>query len=281
MPPIEPSRVAPDAHRPVTAWSFSTEVDAPVVIAVHDFTANGLWFGDLAAAVRKDLHLAAPDLRGRGASVAAPAPATLADHVSDLCGVADALDAATFSVVGHGTGAVVALAAAVAAPSRVAQVTLLDGPPAPTGRPGEPWARAAALVDPGVARLGRTWAHRSGAVADALASGRIPETGMTRALRRAVDAETTGSGFGWRPRLSTATLTRDWMLLEAWTPPEEVLPPVVAFHATHGHRVDDPPLGRRHLEVPTHPLTTTHTGMLVDPDAVKAVTAALRRSAGH
>jgi len=277
MPEGEPTRLGPAAGLPITSWDFGgdTDTSAPVALAVHDFTANGLWFGDLADGGSGRFRLVAPDLRGRAASVAAPAAATLADHIADVVGLADHIGAATFAVVGHGTGAVVALATAAAAPTRVTRVVLIDGPPVLSERPEIDWTTAAALVDPGITRVRRTWAHRDSAIAEGVASGRLPASGMTRRLRRAVDAEITGSGFGWRPRLAPATLEQDWKLLSAWTPPADTRAAVWSIGATHGHRRDDPPVRSRGPGVVAPSLDTTHTGLLVEPSALRAIAAAI------
>lgn len=279
MPPTEPARIAPTAEVPITSWTFGAEAHAPAVIAVHDFSANGLWFGDLADACGARVRVIAPDLRGRAASVTALAPTSLDDHVADLLGLADRAGASTFSIVGHGTGAAIALAVAAAAHSRVARIMLLDGPPILANDPRTDWASAAARVDPGVARLNCTWAHRDAAVGDGIASGRLP-SGMSRSLRRAVAAETSGSGFGWLPRLAAGTLERDWALLGAWTPPVNGDAPVTSFPATHGHRVDDPPIERWNPGATTFPLDTTHTGLLADPAAVGTIAESIASTAG-
>jgi pimeloyl-ACP methyl ester carboxylesterase len=246
-------------------------VDAPVVIAVHDLTANGLWFGDLADAVAARARVVAPDLRGRAASSSAPPAATIDDHVADLLALAHRVDAATFSLVGHGTGAMPALAAAAAAPTRVTQVVVLDGPPIARDDAATDWITAASRVDPGIMRLRQTWAHRDAAVAAGIANGRLPASGMSRSLRRAVEAEIAGSGFGWRARLAERSLERDWEFVRAWTPPSGCDTPVTSLHATHGHRTDDPPIERWTVGTREVPLDTTHTGLLVDRSAVRAV----------
>ena len=109
MPTVEPTRIDATEHVPVTAWDFAAATDAPVVIAIHDFTANGLWFGDLAEALNGRVRIIAPDLRGRAASVSAPAPRRPDDHIADVIALADRIGAATFAIVGHGTGAQLAL----------------------------------------------------------------------------------------------------------------------------------------------------------------------------
>lgn len=278
MRPAEPLRLAPDATTPVVAWDFPTTPEAPVVIGLHDFTANGLWFGDLAEACAGHAHLVAPDLRGRAGSLTAPLPRSAADHVSDVLGLADRLGAAAFMVVGHGTGAWLALQVAVTEPARVHHIVTLDGPPITTVDTTGNWTTAAAHLDPGIGRLGHTYVHRDALVAEAIASGRLPAEGLTRSLRRAVDAEVSGAGFLWRARLGAATLERDWHDLAAWSPPLHLDALVTSFRAAHGHRIDDPSIDVADPVVPgarARIVPTTHTGLLWNHTAVSVVAEAI------
>lgn len=277
MPPTEPTRIDPSGRAAVTAWTFDAPADAPLVAGIADFTAGGLWFGDLAEMVRGHARVVAPDLRGRAASASAPPPASIDDHVADVLALADGFGATTFALVGHGTGAIVALAAATTAPTRVERLVLLDGPPVLRGGNGVDWISGAAAVDPGVNRLRTTWAHRDAALRGDVASGRVPASGLTRSLRRALDAEIVGSGFAWRPRLSARTLEADWALLGSREPlrPEGTIP-VTSFRAAHGHRDDDPPLELLDTSDDLRTVATTHSGLLVDPDALRVVGEALR-----
>lgn len=275
MHPTEPTRLSPGQGcngSPITAWAFPAKPEAPVVIAIADFTASGLWFGDLAAACGDGVRVVAPDLAGRAASAAAPPATTLDEHVADILAVAGRVDATTFTLVGHGTGALVALAVTAAQPARIRSVIVLDGPPVIRPAEADAWMAEAALVDPGALRLGRTYAHRDALMTDQIASGRLPKTGMSRALRRAVDAEVTGSGFGWRAQLRGVTLQRDWQALAAWPPPPpdpEV--PIGVFRARHGHLLEGQPIHLVDLGVEVTVLDTTHAGLLWAHDAMAAI----------
>src|SRR5439155_3555932 len=109
--------------------------DAPVAVAAHGITANGLSFGRVAAALGGQVTLAAPDLRGRAGSRDAPGPYGIARHAADLVAVLDTLGVPEAVLVGHSMGAWVAAVAAARHPSRVSGVVLVDGglafPPPP------------------------------------------------------------------------------------------------------------------------------------------------------
>jgi pimeloyl-ACP methyl ester carboxylesterase len=69
----------------------------------------------------------APDLRGRGRSVALPGPYGLEAHVADLLAVLDDAGVQEVTLVGHSMGAYVATAVATARPELVTAVVLIDG----------------------------------------------------------------------------------------------------------------------------------------------------------
>lgn len=266
--------------RGVGAWIFEGPADAPVVLAVHDFTANGLWFGDLADAVAPDWRLASLDLRGRAGSRGAAPPASIADHVADVVCLADRVGAPRCTLVGHGTGAAVALECAATHPDRIDAVVALDGPPLGVHEPMLDWVHEAARVDPGVTRLGATYPERATVIAADLATGRLPATGLTRSLRRAVDAEVAGSGFGLQPRLSAATLETDWSLLQGWCPAAPPRAPLRCLRAGHGHRRDEPALALWDLGIEPTVHDSTHSGILVDPTAIASVAQSLAAVVG-
>lgn len=270
-PMAEPRRLDPDDSSPVTGWDFGGTPEGPVVLAVHDLTANGLWFGDLAEACGPEVRIVATDLRGRTTSTGTPPPASIDTHLADVLAVADRVDAATVTLLGHGTGAVVALSVAAAEPTRVEGIVVLDGPPVIDTDPNVDWVTAAATVDPGIDRIRHTFAHRDALITQAVAMGRLPRSGMTRALRRALDAEVVGSGFGWRARLDATALQADWRHLTAWVPPDLHGAPVTSFRARHGHHIDDPALLLVDLEADLHRVDTTHNGLVWDRDALEVI----------
>ena len=105
--------------------------DAPVVLAVHGITANGLSWRRVADEIghRRGpgaVRVLAPDLRGRGDSRSVPAPYGLGAHVDDLVSVATAF-ATTPVLVGHSMGAFICALAAARHPERFPGLVLVEG----------------------------------------------------------------------------------------------------------------------------------------------------------
>lgn len=105
--------------------------DAPVVLAVHGITANGLSWRRVADEVGRRhgpgaIRFLAPDLRGRGDSRTAPAPFGLAAHVEDLTSIATVFGSAPV-LLGHSMGAFIAALAAARHPERFPAAVLVDG----------------------------------------------------------------------------------------------------------------------------------------------------------
>jgi pimeloyl-ACP methyl ester carboxylesterase len=102
--------------------------DGDPVIAIHGISSTQqLWLWTAVAA--PDVHLVAPDLRGRGDSFATPGPFGLDCHRDDVLAVMDALGIERATVLGMSMGGFVATAVAQAAPERVRQLLLVDGGP--------------------------------------------------------------------------------------------------------------------------------------------------------
>ena len=97
------------------------------VIAAHGITASYVSWQLVAEALGDDVTLIAPDLRGRGASAALPAPYGMAAHADDLAAVMDHLGIDSAVVVGHSMGGFVATVLAVNHPQRVKRLVLVDG----------------------------------------------------------------------------------------------------------------------------------------------------------
>jgi pimeloyl-ACP methyl ester carboxylesterase len=105
--------------------------DAPVVLAVHGITANGLSWRRVADEVDRRhgsgaVRFLAPDLRGRGDSRTAPGPYGLATHVDDLTQIASVFGAAPL-LVGHSMGAFISALAVARHPDRFRGAVLVDG----------------------------------------------------------------------------------------------------------------------------------------------------------
>lgn len=135
--------------------------DAPVVIAVHGITANGLCWPLVAqelAKRRPGVRFLAPDLRGRAESTAADDHAGLSVHVADLVALA-AQQAGRPVFLGHSMGAFVCALLAAGHPEVPAAVVLVDGGlsfPVPAGLDVD--ATLAAVLGPSLARLSMTFA---------------------------------------------------------------------------------------------------------------------------
>lgn len=134
---------------------------APVAIAAHGITANGLSWARTAELVDGEVALVAPDLRGRAGSREAPGPYGISRHADDLVDVLDHLAVSEALLVGHSMGAFVAAMAAVRHPSRATGVVLVDGGfPFPSRMDVEPDAALQALLGPALARLEMTFPSR-------------------------------------------------------------------------------------------------------------------------
>ena len=104
---------------------------APVVLAVHGITANGLsWLCVAEELFRRrgpgSVRFLAPDLRGRACSRYAPSPYGLTTHADDVLAIADVFGTRPV-LVGHSMGAFVTALASSRAPERVAGSVLVDG----------------------------------------------------------------------------------------------------------------------------------------------------------
>ncbi|MGW5237972.1 alpha/beta fold hydrolase [Monashia sp. NPDC004114] len=141
----------------------SAAPDAPVVLAVHGITANGLSWRRVADEVARrhgpgTVRVLAPDLRGRGDSRFAPGPYGLGAHVDDLVSVATAFAAAPV-LVGHSMGAFVAALAAARHADRFRRIVLVDGGLAFPVAPGlDIDAALQSVIGPAMDRLRMTFA---------------------------------------------------------------------------------------------------------------------------
>jgi pimeloyl-ACP methyl ester carboxylesterase len=136
--------------------------DAPVVLAVHGITANGLSWQAVADELARRrpgaVRVLAPDLRGRAGSAGAPGPYGLGTHAEDLAGTASAFAAAPV-LVGHSMGAFVSALAAARHPERFSGVVLVDGGLAfPTPPDLDVDAALTAVLGPAIERLSMRFA---------------------------------------------------------------------------------------------------------------------------
>jgi pimeloyl-ACP methyl ester carboxylesterase len=95
---------------------------------VPGLRANLCGFDRLAERLAGDtLQLVAVDLRGRGRSeVTGPGTYGWRHHARDVLGIADAVGAPSFAVIGQSSGAAIAMTCAQLEPSRVGRLVLVD-----------------------------------------------------------------------------------------------------------------------------------------------------------
>ena len=104
------------------------------VLFIHGNWASAGWWEPCLARLPVGYHGLAPDMRGRGKTSGPDSDYSLAALAADQLAFADALGIARFHIVGHSLGAAVAMQAALAAPGRVATLTVI-APPWPDGMP--------------------------------------------------------------------------------------------------------------------------------------------------
>ena len=144
--------------------------DAPAVLCVPGLSANLCGFDRLAERLAGDtLQLVAIDLRGRGRSeVTGAGTYGWRNHARDVLGIADAVGAPSFAVIGQSSGAAIAMTCAQLEPSRVGRLVLVD-------LAGSPDERAAVPVAASVRRLNAVYPSAQAAIALIKQIGIVPE----------------------------------------------------------------------------------------------------------
>lgn len=147
----------------VARWgSGSPSSGTFAVVAAHGITASHVSWGIVATRLQDEITVVVPDLRGRGGSSGLPGPYGMAAHARDLITVADALGIEKAIVAGHSMGGFVATTLAVADPSRVQAVLLVEGG-IPAGTPAgdiDPDQAAELVLGPALQRLRVTFESR-------------------------------------------------------------------------------------------------------------------------
>jgi pimeloyl-ACP methyl ester carboxylesterase len=135
---------------------------APVALALHGITANGLSWARVAHHLAGRVTLVAPDLRGRGRSGRVPGPYGIAVHADDMAAVVDTLGVERVVLTGHSMGAFTAALTAVRHPHLVSGLLLVDGGvgfPVPAGL--DPDELIASVIGPAMRRLSMTFRDRA------------------------------------------------------------------------------------------------------------------------
>jgi pimeloyl-ACP methyl ester carboxylesterase len=155
-------------HVPVTGGELTvhrwpgTRPDAPVVLALHGITANGLSWGRVADLLAGGVTLVAPDLRGRAGSGSIEGPFGVDAHIEDVVALIAALGVPRTVLTGHSMGAFVAASTAARHPGSVERLVLVDGGvgfPLPTGL--DPDELITAVIGPAMTRLSMTFPDRA------------------------------------------------------------------------------------------------------------------------
>lgn len=125
MPPRELTLDLPGLRLAAREWG---EAGQPRVLALHGWLDNAASF-DRLAPLLPGFHVVAVDLAGHGRSGHRPPGAAyhLVDAAADVLAVADTLDWARFSLLGHSLGAIIASLVPAVAPDRVERLVLLEG----------------------------------------------------------------------------------------------------------------------------------------------------------
>ncbi|MGV9284028.1 alpha/beta fold hydrolase [Streptomyces sp. NPDC003730] len=161
FPPYEELRVpVAGGELAVLRWP-AADPAAPVVLALHGITANGLTWARVAHHLAGRVTLLAPDLRGRGGSGTLPGPYGIAAHADDMAALVRALDTGPVVLTGHSMGAFAAALTAVRHPDLPSALLLVDGGvsfPVPAGL--DPDDLLAAVIGPAMRRLSMTFPDR-------------------------------------------------------------------------------------------------------------------------
>jgi pimeloyl-ACP methyl ester carboxylesterase len=116
----------------------------PVLLIHGAFIPDAMWpLGGQDAL--GSLELICYHRRGFAGSSRPPGPTTMTDHAADAVGLLDQLGIDRAHVVGHSSGAAIALETAATEPARVRSLALLE-PPCPTGAAGDAFMAAMAPI---------------------------------------------------------------------------------------------------------------------------------------
>lgn len=107
---------------------YAEQGSGPVLLLLHQTPRSWDEFRELIPLLASDHRVIAMDMVGFGASAAWPAPQTIETFAAGAWALLDALDIPGAAVLGHHTGAAVALEMAAARPGRVEAVILSSCP---------------------------------------------------------------------------------------------------------------------------------------------------------
>ena len=123
----------------------------PAIVLLHGLSANAHSFGGLTGAgLSAHFRVIAPDLRGRGQTVAPESGYRMADHAADVLALLDALGLERVVLGGHSFGAFLSIYIAANHPERVVKVIAIDAAITLNPRVGE-------MLRPSLERLTRSY----------------------------------------------------------------------------------------------------------------------------
>jgi pimeloyl-ACP methyl ester carboxylesterase len=103
--------------------------DGLPMLLLHGSFGSSRWWEPLFDTLAEDIYAIAPDLRGSGQSDKPQGGYDIASLAQDVAAFSDALNLRGVDVVGHASGAAVALDLTLVRPARIATLTLVDPPP--------------------------------------------------------------------------------------------------------------------------------------------------------
>jgi lipase len=201
------AQVAEVAGLAVRRWGDPAP-DQPVVLALHGLTSTSAVWADLTSRL-PGIPVLAPDLPGRGLSVAAQAAPGLPGLAEAVVRVVEALGLRRVVVVGHSLGAFVVPLVVDRLGDRAVGAVLLDGGVPPASSPLLRPLVVRTLFTVQLRRLVRTWSDvdRYTAVAEGGAAANRPD--LHAGFRAWSEAVLEPHGAGWRPRLDPRRIVLD------------------------------------------------------------------------
>ncbi|MFQ6030585.1 MAG: alpha/beta fold hydrolase [Dehalococcoidia bacterium] len=127
---------APDSNPPAEQFLSVGELnvryldwdgEGPPIMALHGLASSGNWYERLAARLRTQFRVVAPDQRGHGRTTQATGGYDWQSLASDVVGVMDRLGIERAAVLGHSWGGNVAINLAAKFPQRVSRLVMIDG----------------------------------------------------------------------------------------------------------------------------------------------------------
>lgn len=129
MPALEITRIGLPTGVTLTVQLGGPQT-AEAIVLLHGFPESHRTWREILPALAADFRVIAPDQRGfAGSDKPEGVEAYKADRiVEDLIALADALELATFTLVGHDWGGAVAWLAALRHPNRIARLVIVNAP---------------------------------------------------------------------------------------------------------------------------------------------------------